>query len=103
LILTDGRAALTALSVIAIMARGWESKSVEDQIGDAKARRDARSGPILSPLEREQKSRRESLLLSRSQIISRLKTVKNSLYRAQLETALKHVDEQLRVVDQSAK
>jgi hypothetical protein len=50
----------------------------------------------LSPAEREQQTRKKSLLLSRSQIISRLKLARNARYRAQLETALEHVDAQLR-------
>jgi hypothetical protein len=78
------------------MARGWESKAVEDQIGAAEAERDARSKPYLSPHEREQQDRKQSLLLSRSQIVSRLKVVRNARYRAQLESALAHVDAQLR-------
>ena len=81
------------------MARGWESKSVEDQMGAAqaaRAERDARAEPRLSPQERERKVRRESLLLSRSQILSRLKVARNARYRAQLEVALEHVNAQLR-------
>jgi hypothetical protein len=78
------------------MARGWESKSVEDQIGDAQAEKDARSKPFMSPDEREQQTRKQSLLLSRSQILSRLKLAQNVRYRAQLEAALKHVDTQLK-------
>lgn len=78
------------------MARGWESKSVEDQMGAAQAERDARAKPHLSPQQREQDERRQSLLLSRSQILSRLKMATNARYRAQLDLALKHVDAQLR-------
>ena len=80
------------------MARGWESKSVEDQIGAAEAdrvERDARAQPHLSQQERERKERRKSLLLSRSQILSRLKLVRNTRYRAQLEAALEHLNAQL--------
>ena len=81
------------------MARGWESKSVEDQIGDAQARKDERSKPFLSPAEREQQTRKQSLLLSRSQILSRLKVAGNARYRAQLKAALKHVEMQLKELD----
>jgi hypothetical protein len=81
------------------MARGWESKSVEDQIGDAQARKDERSKPFLSPAEREQQTRKQSLLLSRSQILSRLKVAGNARYRGQLEAALKHVEMQLKELD----
>jgi hypothetical protein len=81
------------------MARGWESKSVEDQMAAAqaaKAERDARAKARVSPEEREQSERRQSLLLSRSQILSRLKATQNARYRAQLELALEHLDAQLR-------
>lgn len=78
------------------MARGWESKTVEDQMGAAEAARDAAAEPRLSAHEREKQSRKQSLLLSRAQTVSRLQVVKNARYRAQLELALKHLDEQLR-------
>jgi hypothetical protein len=78
------------------MARGWESKSVEDQISEAEAEKAARSKPFLSPEEREQQTRKQSLLLSRSQILSRLKLARNARHRAQLEAALAHVVAQLK-------
>jgi hypothetical protein len=78
------------------MARGWESKSVEDQISEAEAEKAARSKPFLSPTEREQETRKQSLLLSRSQILGRIKLARNPRYRAQLETALAHLDSQLK-------
>jgi hypothetical protein len=81
------------------MARGWESKSVEDQMSDAQAEKDARSKPFLSADERKQQTRKQSLLLSRSQIRSRLKATSNARYRAQLEAALKHVETQLSEFD----
>jgi hypothetical protein len=81
------------------MARGWESKSVEDQISDAEAEKALRSKPFLSPAEREQETRKQSLLLSRSQILSRIKLVRNARYRAQLEAALEHVETQIQESD----
>jgi len=81
------------------MARGWESKSVEDQIGEAEAERDAQAKRQTSPREREDQERRESLLLSRAQILGRLKLTSNERYRAQLESALKHIETQLSETD----
>ena len=81
------------------MARGWESKSVEDQIGAAEAAKEARAKPHLSPEERERVTRRQSLLLSRAQIIGRLKQVTNARYRAQLEKSLQHLEKELREVE----
>lgn len=77
------------------MARGWESKSVEDQVAAAEAAREARAKPHLSEPERELLERKQSLLLSRAQVRARLASVKNENYRQQLERALKHLEEQL--------
>jgi predicted Holliday junction resolvase-like endonuclease len=84
------------------MARGWESKSVEEQIGEAEAERDAQAKRQTSASEREQQGRRESLLLSRAQILGRLKLTQNERYRAQLESALKHIETQLQEADSTA-
>lgn len=78
------------------MARGWESKSVEDQIGAAEAAKEDRAKRHTSEREREHENRRQALLLSRTQIIGRLKAATNPRYRAQLEQALKHLEAQLR-------
>jgi hypothetical protein len=78
------------------MARGWESKAVEDQMSDAEAEKAARSKPFLSPAEREHETLEQSLLLSRSQILGRIKLARNARYRAQLEAALAHIDSQLK-------
>ena len=78
------------------MARGWESKSVEDQKSAAEADRDAQIKPRMSADERAKQERKQSLLLSRAQIISRLEVATNERYRAQLQVALDHLDAQLR-------
>jgi len=80
------------------MARGWESKSVEDQIGAAEAERELRASRQISADEREQSERKQSLLLSRSLILSRIKAARDPRYRAQLQTALSQLDEQLREI-----
>ena len=77
------------------MARGWESKSVEDQIDAAKADRDAQIKPRLTPQQREQKELKQSLRLSRAQTLRRLNAATNDRYRAQLQSALDHLDAQL--------
>jgi len=78
------------------MARGWESKSVEDQKSAAEADRDAQIKPRMSADERAKRERKQSLLLSRSQVVSRLKVAANPRYRAQLESALHDLEAQLR-------
>jgi hypothetical protein len=78
------------------MARGWESKSVEDQIGAAEAERERRAKPHLSPEQRAREDQKQSLLLSRAQILSRLRAATSPRYRAQLQSALNHVEAQLK-------
>jgi len=81
------------------MARGWESKSVEDQIGAAEAERELRSKPHLSDQQRRQEDRKKSLLLSRSQILNRLRGATNQRYTAQLQLSLEHVEAQLKELE----
>jgi hypothetical protein len=81
------------------MARGWESKSVEDQIGAAEAERELRSHHPLSAEQREASEQKQSLLLSRALILSRIKAARDKRYRAQLQVALDQLDEQLREFD----
>ena len=78
------------------MARGWESKSVEDQIGAAEAERELRSAQQRTPEEREESEHKQSLLLSRSLILARIKAARDPRYRAQLRTALDQLEAQLR-------
>jgi hypothetical protein len=77
------------------MARGWESKSVEDQIDAAEAKRQSRARPILSADQRKQDERKQSLVLARTQILNRLRTATNKTYRAQLQKTLDYLNAQL--------
>lgn len=81
------------------MARGWESKSVEDQIGAAEAEKDTRQRSAPTLQERERESRRQSLLLSRSRTVSQLQLARNERYREQLERTLEYLDAQLRELE----
>jgi hypothetical protein len=81
------------------MARGWESKSVEDQIDNAKADRDAQVTPRLSAQDRERHTRTQSLRLSRSRIVGLLEATRSERYRAQLERTLEDLDAQLRELE----
>ena len=78
------------------MARGWDSKSVEDQIGSAEAEKKTRR-PTAPPTrrDREIQAQIDSLLLSKAGLLNRLKATRHERYRAQLELALKEVEAQL--------
>ena len=77
------------------MARGWESKSVEEQIDTTEAEKEAQAKPRLTDFEREQNARKESLMLSRARIIRDLEAARNERYRALLEQTLAHVEAEL--------
>ena len=73
------------------MARGWESKSVEQQQDEAAA---ARSTPRarLTAQQIEVEQRRKTLELSRNRIRQQLGAASNPQYRKMLETALADID-----------
>ncbi len=84
------------------MARGWESKSVEEQmaIASEKATRKTEAGYVsdeqrrIAELERTQLARRkQSLDLQRESILSQ--RTSNPARRAALESALKDIEAQL--------
>jgi hypothetical protein len=77
------------------MARGWESKSVEDQIDAATVERSRSSAVSLTPEERERLERRSSLLLARAKTASDLEAARDPRYKDILERALAHLDAQL--------
>ena len=81
------------------MARGWESKSVEDQVAEAEAAKEARSKPRLTEEQQAKATERQSLLLSKAQITNRLKLATNPRYRTQLASALQDLDKRLREMD----
>ena len=77
------------------MARGWESKSVEQQQDEAKAER-AKRRVQLSPADIAERQRREGIELSRKRIAQQLELATNSRHRQILEAALAELDAQLR-------
>jgi hypothetical protein len=79
--------------IILVMARGWESKSVEAQ-QEARERREVRP-TALSPDEAARESRRRTLSLARSRALADLQKASNPAHRAMLEAALKALDDQL--------
>jgi len=69
---------------------------VEDQIASGEADKEPRPKASSSQRDREKQAQRESLLLSRTELLNRLKAARNQRYRAQLELALEHLDGKLR-------
>ena len=75
------------------MARGWESKSVADQIEDAELR-ESKSEPTTSE-ERERKQRLDSLLLSKSRLLQQLERAKHPAHRGVLLNGLKAIEKEI--------
>ena len=75
------------------MARGFESKSVEEQ--QAEAKREPSAGQKLSPEQSERRRKRDGLILSRKNIRQRLETAASSAHRQMLEGALADLDRQI--------
>ena len=78
------------------MARGWESKSVEDQIAASEDRKAAASARTRSADEIERESRKQGLLLSRARIVQDIERARDERHRAALRQALDYIDTQIK-------
>lgn len=76
------------------MARGWESKSVEQQQEERLEQRKA-SGPVMSAEQREQNRKRDGLVLARQRLVNELQAARNPRHRQMLSDSLAEVDRQL--------
>ena len=81
------------------MARGWESKSVENQQAEAEARRDGSSARALTDAERDREARRLGLGLSRARVLQDLQIACHPNHRATLEQSLAFIDRELEALD----
>jgi hypothetical protein len=76
------------------MARGWESKSVEQQ-QEERASATNENRPRLTPQQQEVNRRREGLLLSRKRLLGQLEIATHPAHRRMLEQSLDEIDCQL--------
>jgi hypothetical protein len=76
------------------MARGWESKSVEQQQDEATSER-TRGKVQLSAEQITERQRRDGIELSRKRIAQQLELATNARHRQMLETALAELDRKL--------
>jgi hypothetical protein len=76
------------------MARGWESKSVEQQQEEMAEQRKTVRAPI-STDEQQRNRKREGLLLSRGRLAQQLQAANNPRHRQMLEQAIAELDRQL--------
>jgi hypothetical protein len=76
------------------MARGWESKSVEQQQEEMAEHRKA-AGPVLTPEQRERERKRQGLLLSRKRLVQQLEVAQNPRHQQMLRQAIAELEKQL--------
>ncbi len=77
------------------MARGWESKSVEDQIAASEDRKAAAAKKVRTADEVALESRKQGLLLSRTKIMHDIENARDERHRASLQQALDYIDAQI--------
>lgn len=76
------------------MARGWESKSVEEQQAAMSEQRKTTRAPI-SAEEQQKNRKREGLLLSRQRLSQQLQAACNPRHRQMLEQSIAELERQL--------
>jgi hypothetical protein len=91
------------------MARGWESKSVEQQQEEMAEQRKSfreKTGSLISPTpppkEQQRNRKREGLLLSRGRLTQELQAASHLRHRQMLEQAIVELDRQLSSFEQVA-
>ena len=77
------------------MARGWESKAVEDQIQGSQLRIKSDSRDPLTPAQSDARRRKEVLVLSRVRVQTDIQASQAGRYRDQLNRALADLDAQI--------
>lgn len=82
-----------------LMAKGWESKSVEAQIEAAEIHVRRPQPQPLSSTQLELLRKRENLILSRTRVMRDLENSENPRYQAILQRALADLDAQIAALE----
>ena len=85
------------------MARGWESKSVEDQIQERQEAAANASRQQITPEEAQLQAKREGLEMARTRTLASLQAACDGRYRAHLERVLADLDAQLLALDSASR
>ena len=81
------------------MARGWESKAVEEQIDVAELKEAESDIPHITPEQQQRQRERESLELSRARVEQELAAATHPHYRSSLVAALGYLEEKIAAFD----
>ncbi len=80
------------------MARGWESKAVEDQMNEAEERARRKQAAAAGEISIEERARRErlsSLQLSRARTLSQLEQATRPAHREMLQRTLRALEAEI--------
>jgi len=77
------------------MARGWESKSVEDQMEEAQRSQGETGLQIHAPEERERQRKVESLKLERSRLAEQLERARSEKHRRIIQQSLNAIEAEI--------
>ena len=77
------------------MARGWESKSVEDQIEEARRSQGAYESRVQTPEEKERERKVESLKLELSRLTEQLKRARSEAHQRMIRQSLEAIEEEI--------
>jgi len=77
------------------MARGWESKSVEDQMEEARRSQAEPGRRVQSPEERERERKIEGLRLERSRLAEQLDRARSAAHQRMIQQSLKAIEEEI--------
>jgi len=83
------------------VARGWESKSIEEQINERQSETQNPGKRKQSPQEIEKTAKRDGILLARSRTLSALESTRDERYRTLLQRTLDHLNAELSKLDKS--
>jgi hypothetical protein len=83
-----------------VVARGWESKSVEQQIESAKEK-EGHSGGGVAPEQHRRMRERADLELSRNRILDELRRATHPRHRELLEAARRHLENKIAALDRA--
>lgn len=91
----SAREGVSRVNYNVLMARGWESKSIEAQQAEATEQSSKARAPRLSPEEAAQFRERESLRLARKRLLQQIESSHNERHRKLLQQSLAAVEYKL--------
>jgi len=77
------------------MARGWESKSVEDQMEEARRSQGETERQTQAPEARERQRKIESLKLERSRLTELLERARSETYQRMIQQSLDAIEAEI--------